>query len=442
MQQNNNFSLKRLQDSYLKKWGYLPLANNYNATREEFEVALKSALEQGVELDTIIPAKNAPNNVLLKHSLKNSTSGTKVVSRVEATAKGRKDTRATSNMQALLNGGNQEANSYSQVVSEKNQIKTVQSNKRLGKTRRAVIVRQNQERRRSPLLKIANFASYVAVGLVAVFLGIFAGNMYIAAHSRISYDFDEKDYLPNWEQTYNNTFGKVLPQNASAVDAYVTAEYMLKADSNKLLDYTMHGSGYVSAKVMGIVQKQLVTKYMYKQGNEFMIEGITDGLIPAAEKTIYNLSDKTLKSYQTKAVTTVDSVSSANYAKEPTKVYDTKVQDNYDAFRKEYGITPYDVFPYLVSSKTVDSESKATKVDNGWQYTIVLNNLTGVMNYVYYMMHISGLNREPTFYELKLTFVVDDNYRLQRLNVYEKYQIYYMGLPADCNSESIYTVSY
>lgn len=383
-------------------------------------------------------AASEPKNEQLIASLENKTSSKKM-SRVEVEAKARKDNKATNNI-AAIKDGNAEFSEDGQIVQSDSQLRTVQSNKHLGKTRRAIIVRKNQEHPRSKIAAFANLLSYVAVGLAAIFLGVFAGNLYIAANNRINYNFDESLYTPDWSAVYDANKGTPAT-SVSAANAYVMAEWQLmtQAGAYAVDNFSIEGTGYVSATVMGIVQKQQVVKHISKTPTQIVNESLSGGLISAAEKLIYNLETQTIDSYRSKNVTSGENPV-ATYSDEPTTSYN--LDTDYQAYRDEYGISPYVVFPYLVSENTVVSSSGAKAVDNGYEYTMTLSNLYGVMNYVYYMMHISGLSQEPTFYELTMTFVVDSKYQMQSLYVYERYQIYYLGLPANCVAETTYLVSY
>ena len=340
-----------------------------------------------------------------------------------------------------LNAGNSRINIKLKTnqKTEINEIRTVQSNKNLSKTRRAVIVRDNREHApRTALAKTANFLSFVAVALVGVFLGYFVGNMFIANNSAVDYSsVKEADYLPAYETVYaaNNTKGKgaVLPANA-----YVMAEWQLLQQSGIIDAYQIDGTGSVRAKVSGIVQSQSVKKTVEKTADTMIINNITSGLISTAEKTVQHIGEKTLDSFVTSSVDKNTLV--PTYKTNPTKTYNLETE--YDAYRKEYGITPYAFAPYLVSEKSVTKGEYLGEQDGGYAYKITLHNIAGVVNYVQYMMHTSGLDRAPTLYELTITFVVDDNYRFTKMNVYERYQMYYLGLPAECESQIKFTFSY
>lgn len=429
-----------LLKEYNKKWECDISPNDFACSKEEFFIALKTALENGKQIEEYIKPKTQINNNNLKNSLNKNTSANTKESAAQVYAASRKDNRANKNIEAIKKQMAINMSEGDNVVTNDIEIRTVQTNKRLKKTRRAVIVRESSERPpKTFLARTFNLFSFVAVGLVAVFLGIFVGNMVVAGKTLVNYDYNEADYIADYQKVYQTNAG-LNPQNVKAYDAYVMAEWQINNQSGLIKNYTVSGNGYVKAKVSGIVQSQTITKRVTKTEDKLINESITDGLIPAAERLEYEFSNNTMYSYVTKKISGNPVV--ASYDKNPTTVY--KLDTDLEKYRAEYGVNPNNILPYLVSDKTYDKiyESECKPVDGGYQYKITLNNIYGVINYVQYMIHISGLTRPPTFYELTLTFIVDENYRFKQIYVYERYQIYYMGLPADCTAETTYNYAY
>lgn len=431
--------MSKLLEQYQDKFGYYPNINDFVCTKDAFTDALQVSLNKGVHIYNLIPQKNKVKNQALINSLHNKTSQKTKTSSAETIAKNRTDRAANQNLNQIKHNGIVNPNlQQDNIVSEVNELRTVQSNKRIKKTRKTVIVRHNKEHKlKTALSKVANLFSFVAVGLAAVFLGIFAGNMIIANKTLVSYDYNEADYLPNYSAVYTSNSTKA-PNSVLPTNAYIMAEWALANQSGLTSGYTIKGSGFVSAKVAGIQQKQVVVKNVEKTADYIISENITNGLIPAAEITKYNFANNTIESFVTTEVAGEPPV--ATYKSTPTTTYNlsTQLQD----YRTEYGISPDTIFAQIVSDKTVTS-GKYLGEDNGKHtYEISLHNVYSVINYVYLMMHMSGLERPPTFESIKITFTVDSNYRFTELKIEEKYQIYYLGLPADCTAETTYTVSY
>lgn len=435
--------MKVLHDKYKKMWGVVPNPQAFLCTQEEYVEFLSRAIKNNKKIEDYAPANPQKiKNKALINSLKNSTSEENKTSSAEVMSQERKDTKAQRNIKQIKTGGAvNDGLKQEKVVSSVQEIRTVQSNKNLKKTRKAVIVRENKEHKvRTTVAKVFNLLSFVAVGLAAIFLGIFAGNMYIASKTLVSYDYQESDFLPiNY---HSNTYQKYRTINAgklNAAHAFVMAEWALMNESALTNNYLVDGFGYVYADVGVTKEQQDIIKKVSKTGQTVMTESVTAGLISTAEKTVYNYSTNLLESYITSNVEK-GTKPVANYDASPSKIYNLTTE--YQDYRDEYGIKPEAIFPWLISEFTVDSGSYIGEENGNYQYQIKLNNVYSVINYVYLMMHMSGLERPPTFHNLTITFSIDSNFRFTAMHVYEEYQIYYLGLPAECKAETTYTFTY
>ncbi len=420
-------------------WGYIPNIKDFLCTNSEYITALKTAISQEKELKEILPSKidGIKNNSLIE-SLNNDQLSSKT-SKAKDRALGRKDKTAVSNLEKIKNGGIVDGTlAQDNVVREVNEIRTVQSNKNLQKTRKAVIVRQNKEHAKKTIIgKIFNFISFILVGFLGVFFGVFAGNMYVASKTLVDYDYNEADFLPNYSAVYSANKTKNVA-DLSATNAYIMAEWALYKESGLIDSLSVTGNGTVKAKVSGIQQQQIVSKKVTRSGNVFSSESVTDGLIPAAEVYTYNFDTKKVETYFSKKVS--GNPPTAEYTNDPYKTYDINTQ--MEDFREEYGIKPEGIFAPIVSDKTVEKSAYLGTENGEYKFQITLHNVYSVINYVQLMMHMSGLERPPTFSELTITFTLDSQYRFKIVYMYEKYQIYYLGLPADCTAETTYTFTY
>ncbi len=425
---------------YKEIWGYVPNPQDYLCTSQEYISALNTAILQQKELvDLLKLSPKRIKNQALKNSLSNNTSQTVKTTKAQDLQENRKDTTAIQNLEKIKKGGIVDNKlGENKVVHVVNEIRTVQSNKNIKKTRKSVIVRQNKEHvTKTFVSKLFNLLSFVMVGITAVIFGIFAGNMYIASKTLVSYDYDETEFLPAYETVYA-TNKSMAKDKVSATNAYIMAEWALLDQSNLTDSFSTVANGTVSAKVGGINQQQVVAKRVTKTPELLINESVTNGLIPAAERYEYNFAQNSINSYFSKEVS--GTPPTAVYGTNPYITYNLNTQ--MQEFRAEYGVKPETVFAPIVSDKTVIKSSYIGQVEGGYQYQITLDNVYSVINYVNLMIHISGLERPPTFNEITITFTVDENYRFTQVYIYEKYQIYYLGLPADCTAETTYTFTY
>ena len=429
-----------LHAKYKQIWGIEPNPHDYLCTYQEYIEALNTAIKEHIELSNLLNLnpKRIKNQVLIG-KLTGKAGSVEKTSAAKVKQLNRKDTSAAQNIEKIKNGGIVDTNlADNKVVKVVSEIRTVQSNKNLQKTRKAVIVRQNREHAtRTFIAKLANVLSFAIVSVVAIVFGIFAGNMYIASKTLVNYDYNETEFLPAYSTVYASN--KNLAKNqVSATNAYIMAEWLLLRESGLTDNYTITANGTVSAKVGGIQQKQIVAKKVEKTPESYTNESVTNGLIPAAEIYKYDFAQNKVESFFSQDVS--GEPPTATYGTDPYKTYDLNTQ--MADFRAEYGVKPENIFAPIVSDKTVDKALYIGEENGGYKYQITLNNIYSVINYVQLMIHISGLERPPTFNEITITFTVDENYRFKEVHFFEKYQIYYLGLPADCTAETTYNFAY
>ena len=263
--------IKLYERDYEKKYGVKPCFDNFLCTKEEYFAGLKQSLNNNVKLESFL-ASNDHNvkNSRLVASL-NKKASTDINKRTDRKVV-RHDDRAVKNINRIKNSVKTSVGvGDKNVVGGVSELRTVQDSKRISKTRHVVIVRESKENPKTPVAKFFNFMSFVAVALVGIFLGIFAGNMYIANKSVIDYSsISEAAYLPNYEQIYEQNKNKEK-NKVSAANVYSMAEWQLLKQSGVASNYTISGVGTVNAKVGGINQSQKVIKTVQYDGSELLM---------------------------------------------------------------------------------------------------------------------------------------------------------------------------
>ena len=393
--------ISALAREYQQKWGYQPTPQDFVCTDEQFLQALEECLKNDKKIEEVLN-KNVSGekirNAMLIDSLNHSANKEKGSQNVRQKFR-EKNNIGNLKVQTQVAGD-------SSVVGASSQLRTVQSNKNLKFTRRAVIVRDNKEHLpRTIVAKTFNILSFIAVALVGVFLGSFVGNMFVANQTAIDYSsMSAADYeltTTEYSNMYDTNKDK-SPQNVDATTAYSMAIWQTYYSSGIVSEFSVVGFGSVQAKVSGIVQSQQVVKNVTKTANELRIENITKGLISTSELTVWNISENSFTSFVTGKVD--GDPPAATYNENPTTVYDLNNQEELQLCNETYGQHYYDYFPYIVSNKTVDSSSFVGAVEGGYKYTLELNKITSVINYVRTMMHTSNLNRAPNFDNLYIVF--------------------------------------
>ena len=275
--------------------------------------------------------------------------------------------------------------------------------------------------RNKPQPKVRTKKSRAIEAILMVFIimvgaigGFFAGSLYVSSKYKVSYDFSEADYRDNTETVLSLTNGK-NPSLVGGVNAFITAEYRLSQKEQ----YKVTSNGGLQPSI-GSYQ----TIYAYREYSEgkTYLENISNGMMPIAEKLV--CKDSSVSSYNGK----LKSSTEATWETSPQKTY------TIDGFNQANGVKIDTPVAYVVSSRTilVESSSGVLVEPNVYEYTLVLDPSTCVMNYVKQMMRTSGFADPPKFANVKITFRVDSNFNFLSYIVEESYTVVYFGVPAHC----------
>ncbi len=79
---------------------------------------------------------------------------------------------------------------------------------------------------------------------------------------------------------------------------------------------------------------------------------------------------------------------------------------------------------YIISSKTTLDTSTAEKTADGYKVSLDLNPVLGAARYVKQMVMTSGLDREPIFSKINLTYTLDNELNILNVDMNSEYQVY------------------
>ena len=264
----------------------------------------------------------------------------------------------------------------------------------------------------------------VLVIMVGAIGGFFAGSLYVSSKYKVSYNFSEADYRDNTETVLALTSGK-NPSQVGGVNAFITAEYKLSQQTK----YKVTSDGGIQPSI-GSYQ----TIYAYREYNEgkTYLENLSNGMMPVAELLICDGTN--VASYNGK----LKSSTEATWESSPQKTY------TIDGFNQDNGVKINTPVAYVVSSRTilVESTGGVYVEPNVYEYTLVLDPETCVMNYVKQMMRTSGFADPPKFAGVKITFRVDSDFNFLSYVVEESYTVVYFGVPAHCAGGLTLTFDY
>ena len=169
---------------------------------------------------------------------------------------------------------------------------------------------------------------------------------------------------------------------------------------------------YSKGKAHTIVEQD-IRNYQIKNGNDYFEESLSKSSMVAVAKRMYQTNiGGNVKVYD-------GSIPSSDVEKGIfTNTYSDMTSDEYKSY---LGRTLDTMFIYAISEKTV-LEQTTTKLDNGdYQLYVSLSPNTSTIDYQTQMKNISNLDQRPVFDEVKLTYVVDQNFMLKSLSVNETY---------------------
>ena len=267
------------------------------------------------------------------------------------------------------------------------------------------------------------------LGVLGVFTGSGLGVWYFNNNlkTNVNYDLNPADYrgsvesvfnelsisdLENWEQELIGD-GKT-PADLTPLQNILLAEHNAKTSSS----YNLLGTGKVLA--MGTTQ----TIYSRKtfNGSQYAAESISAGMLTVASCDVMNYKGSKVVIYQ---------------GKNPKKDGATWVKDSEVStsdFEELSGVLPNEIFPYLFSENTIESASEVTKDETSGNYTFTLTMkpLESALLYYKQVRRSGGLESDPEFKNIQLTFTINSNWQLVSSEVNETYKAIKFGMGVTC----------
>lgn len=284
--------------------------------------------------------------------------------------------------------------------------------------------------------KLINFA---LVGIIGIGSGLFLGSWYLSLRQSNPINYSQyteetlKDDIndaffkvigiknptdfekENWVETAKSR--GITPQNLTAAENFMLAEYNLGLANS----YSAIGTGKVA--VMGTSQTIYSAKMF--DGNTYTFESISKGILTVADCLVME-----------KGASTVTKIKGENVSSTSASWTGSKSTMTTIECKENNGGTPDKVIPYIISSKTILSGSTISANEtNGktyYTYTISLDPVKSVINYVKQVKQTSGLNDFPEFSNISITIVLDENWNLCKFNAEENYRVVYGMLKPSC----------
>ena len=267
----------------------------------------------------------------------------------------------------------------------------------------------------------------VIISLAGILTGVFVGSYFIGGYVPDYSQYSEAMLRDDVKTLSQRAEGK-SPSQFKAYEIFEIAEYRM---------FT-HGSVLVtsSGEVDTIASQTISGVKAYENGTYFK-ENLSKGIKNVGERTYYNEGDDFVTKYEASKI----SSQMVGTYKSPKNVSLTEFTDT-------SGVPITSFVGYIVSSKTVlnanDSAKKVTLEDGttGYEFSLQLNAVTSVLNYVKQMKSLSQLPDYPAFTDITLNVIVDEEFRLIQIETLENYSVNYMGINAKCTGTLVEIYEY
>lgn len=225
-----------------------------------------------------------------------------------------------------------------------------------------------------------------------------------------------KEQCENWVELAKQQ--NITPKNLLPSQNFILAEY--NATLAKSFKSTANG-------LVETIATQSVFSEKLFDGTSYSFSSISSGLMTIAVCSFMTTGIDSVETYKGNDVTS----NSANWTGEVTHY-------TMEEYKEIAGNLPSVLHPYIVTSKTIirdkkeDIESDTINNKNVYKFSIQLNPVTSVLNYIKQVKLTSGLSGYPTFDDVAHTVYIDENWNFVKIDIVENYRIPYGGLQPKC----------
>lgn len=296
-----------------------------------------------------------------------------------------------------------------------------------------------QQKQRKAISRKRNILNFFLVGIIGIGTGLFLGSWYSYAFLSTGVDYSGLSQEALLDDI-NDTFKKatktnritddtksnwvsiakskgVSPKSLTTYENFALAEYNLEHANS----YKAYGEGAVDTVV-----KQTIYSAKHFDGTTYMAEKISkSSMITVADCFVMEKDAKLINNIKGNNVTPTH----ADWTGSKSEITTAECLD-------KMGGLPSKVIPYIISSKTVKESSEITETTtNGiktYKFTIKLDPISSVLNYIKEVKTTGDLSDYPTFSDITLTFVIDENWNFVEYSTVENYRVVYAGLKPKC----------
>lgn len=280
---------------------------------------------------------------------------------------------------------------------------------------------------------------------LAIFTGCGLGVWYYNTMLRSNVDYETlftkaDDYLPDYNQTFNKNFSITNPTSKNWVSAAQaqgkTPANLSSIDNFVLAEWNAHHSSSFSAigegKVLTMGVNQIVNSAKKYDGNAYTFESVSSGVITVMSLDYYQKGSDKARIY-------------AGNKKNNEVNWNLESEMTFSDYCDMAGNLITNIQPYIVSNNgTVVSQTETTQIEGteNYTFTLVLDNVLGVLKYAKQVKKTGGLSTYPEFERIALTVVMDRNWNFVTIDSFEFYSAVAYGMKVTCDSHLTFNYTF
>lgn len=320
---------------------------------------------------------------------------------------------------------------------------------RLYKKRKAVdakarkLSKQSVKKKRSFKRRVLNKCIFA---LCAIVTGVGLGSWYYTNVLSSSLDWNTylqqlSEYESRQNETLDSAFKKILNDNYSETDMSnfeiiasekgITPQDLSLAENYQLANYNFENADQYLIQGNGQI-KTIATQSIYSEkkydGNTYQSISISNGLMKIAEIAQMNKNQT--------SVTTIKGQITSNQTADWNGERNTYLPTNY---KNLTGGLPNTSQNFIIADQTVsnslDGEVEIIENEDGskyYQFTMVLDPIYSVLNYINQIKYTSNLSSYPEFSSITQVVTIDENWNFVSICSTEVYSIVAFGMKNSC----------
>lgn len=309
------------------------------------------------------------------------------------------------------------------------------------KTRK--LSKQSVKKKRSFKRRVLNKCIFA---LCAIVTGVGLGSWYYTNVLSSSLDWNTylqqlSEYESRQNETLDSAFKKILNDNYSETDMSnfeiiasekgITPQDLSLAENYQLANYNFENADQYLIQGNGQI-KTIATQSIYSEkkydGNTYQSISISNGLMKIAEIAQMNKNQT--------SVTTIKGQITSNQSADWNGERNTYLPTNY---KNLTGGLPNTSQNFIIADQTVsnslDGEVEIIENEDGskyYQFTMVLDPIYSVLNYINQIKYTSNLSSYPEFSSITQVVTIDENWNFVSICSTEVYSIVAFGMKNSC----------